>query len=161
MKTLILMRHGKSSWEHDVSDKERPLKPRGLRDSGLVAKEFISHFEVPESIFSSPANRAFSTCQNFIENTGNHSISPTIVEDLYDFGGQKVINFISSLDDSIKKVMIFGHNFAFTNIANALGDSYIDNLPTAGLVVIEFNTKTWANLGDGRTVKIIIPKDLR
>ena len=52
--------------------------------------------------------------------------------------GDNVINFITNIDDSYEKVMIFGHNHAFTSICNIFGDQYIDNLPTSGLVVIKF-----------------------
>lgn len=161
MKKLILMRHGKSSWEYDLPDRERPLKPRGIRDSGLVAREFDRHFKVPESIYSSPANRALSTCKNFIANLENDDISPEVVEDLYDFGGQSVVNFLSFLDDSIEEVMIFGHNHAFTSLVNLLGDTYLDNLPTAGLAIIEFDSDTWTNIKNGHTIRIIIPKELK
>ena len=44
MKTVILVRHGKSSWEYNVSDRDRPLMERGIKDVNKVAKEFQSEF---------------------------------------------------------------------------------------------------------------------
>ena len=57
--------------------------------------------------------------------------------------------------------MIFGHNYAMTYFTNTYGDIYIDNLPTRGLVVSEFDIDNWKDLKPGRTVEIIIPKNLR
>ena len=97
-----------------------------------------------------------------IAKMGGHNLKGLIIA-LFSFSAGLSRPFSGKLSDTIgrKKVMIFGHNFAFTNIANALGDNYIDNLPTAGLVVLEFETDSWSNLGEGRTLKIIIPKHLR
>ena len=139
MKKLVLVRHAKSSWKYDVTDAERPLKKRGLRDAALVSKSFKNELFRPEIIFSSPANRALTTCKIFIKNLNLDDHLLHIQDELYDFGGQNVIDFITQIDDSYKNVMIFGHNHAFTSICNIFGDQFIDNLPTSGLVVINFD----------------------
>ncbi|MCA0133432.1 SixA phosphatase family protein [Winogradskyella alexanderae] len=161
MKTLILMRHGKSSWEFNVNDKERPLKTRGLNDASLVSKHFLINNTIPEKIFSSPAKRAHETCKIFLKMSEKSENEVTIIEDLYDFNGSNVINFLRNLKDSINSVMIFGHNHAFTSISNIFGDNYIDNLPTSGLVKIIFDTNSWRAIEKGKTELIIIPKELR
>ncbi len=48
-----------------------------------------------------------------------------------------------------------------TNFVNTYGYIYVDNLPTSGLVVIEFDIDAWEDLKSGRTIEIIIPKNLR
>ena len=68
MKNLILVRHAKSSWEHNVSDDKRPLEDRGITDSQLVSNEFKYHSFHPDIIFSSHANRALTTCKIFMKN---------------------------------------------------------------------------------------------
>lgn len=155
------MRHGKSSWKHDVSDRERPLKTRGFRDVELVAKDFLSKSAVPRIIFSSPAKRALSTCEVFNNSSSYLQKNITIVEDLYDFSGENVIHFIKNLPNEINEVMIFGHNHAFTSISNIFGDVFIDNLPTSGLVKINFEINNWKDLKRGKTEFVIIPKELR
>lgn len=161
MKRLILMRHGKSSWEHDVSDIERPLKPRGVKDSTLVAEAFKTTKLDICSIYSSPANRAYSTCKIFTEGIDFPVENVEIVENLYDFGGSSVIDFVKSLPEDKKNVMIFGHNHAFTSISNIFGNKFIDNLPTAGLVVLNFDISSWRNLKKGVTELMILPRDLK
>ena len=155
------MRHGKSSWEYDVSDAQRPLKSRGKSDAKLVASKFIKISDLPEVIFSSPAKRALSTCKIVVEKLGLSENSIKINHDLYDFGGESVINFVRSLPRDINSVMIFGHNHAFTSIANLYGSKYIANLPTSGLVKINIEIDDWKNLKEGTTEFIIIPKELR
>lgn len=161
MKTIILIRHAKSSWEHDVNDHERPLKKRGFNDAELVSKGFKKRTISPDAIFSSPANRALSTCKIFMKNLDLDSEKLAIKEELYDFGGERVIHFLKNLSDDYKNVMIFGHNHAFTSICNIFGNRLIDNLPTSGLVVIDFDIDLWSNVGNGSTRFMIFPRDLK
>ncbi|WP_411896205.1 SixA phosphatase family protein [Winogradskyella sp. A2] len=161
MKTLILVRHGKSSWNYDVGDRQRPLKTRGLNDTRLVARYFLRYQEMPDKIFSSPAKRAHETCKIFLKTSEKSENKVTIIDDLYDFNGRSVIGFIKNLDDDIDSVMIFGHNHAFTSISNIFGDRFIDNLPTSGLVKINFDINNWKSLEKGKTELIIVPKELR
>lgn len=161
MKSIVLVRHGKSSWEYDVSDVERPLKSRGKNDAKLVANQFVKLSDIPNKITSSPANRALSTCKIFANIFKLSENSFTIENDLYDFGGEKVINFIKNIPNEINSLMIFGHNHAFTSITNIFGDKFIDNLPTSGLVKINFDIANWKDLKQGTTEFILIPKELK
>ena len=161
MKKLIIIRHGKSSWKHDIGDIDRPLKNRGMADVILVSNEFKTMKLIPEIVFSSPAKRAFDTCKLFLKNLDLSYNKVNVSSQLYDFSGSNLINFIKSIDNNYKSVMIFGHNHAMTSFTNTYGDIYIDNLPTSGLVIFEFDIDNWKDLKPGETVKIIIPKDLR
>ena len=158
MKTIVLIRHGKSSWEYDVSDKERPLKKRGISDATIISKSFANLQFIPDLVVSSPANRALSTCKIFLQNLNISDKVLKISDEIYDFGGQDVIDFIRSLDDNYASVMLFGHNHAFTAIANLFGDQYIDNLPTSGLVMMTFNANTWKEIDSGKTEHLLFPR---
>lgn len=161
MKTIVLVRHAKSSWDDDVSDLNRPLSKRGITDANLIANAFKDTNFYPTAIYSSPANRALTTCRIFIENLTFSEDLLSIEEQLYDFGGNRVLQFIKALQDDHDCVMIFGHNHAFTALTNSLGDSTIDNLPTSGLVMIHFNVDTWKAVTKGTTEMILKPKDLK
>lgn len=161
MKSIILVRHGKSSWEFDLSDALRPLKTRGISDAKLVANQFIDNHELPDYIYSSPAVRAFSTCKIFLDVFNLSEDSVSVKEELYDFGGENVANFIKRLPNNYNLVMIFGHNHAFTSIANIFGDKFIDNLPTSGLIKLNFDISDWKDFKKGTTELIIIPKELK
>lgn len=161
MKTLYMVRHAKSSWEFDVIDHKRPLKKRGVVDAGLVSNYVSEHFEVPELIITSDAIRALSTAQFFKEAYQLPDEKFTITHDLYDFSGHKVMETIKGLDDSLERVMIVGHNHAFTSIVNMLGSKYIDNVPTSGFVYIEFSESHWKDITPGNTKKTVFPRHLK
>ena len=161
MRTLSLIRHAKSSWEGNFIDMERPLSDRGLRDANLLTNKLLNTQFNPDAIFSSPANRALTTCRLFMDKLHFSKELLIITDELYDFGGQRVVRFIRDLDDSLQDVLIFGHNHAFTAIANDFGDTYIDNVPTCGLVKIQFETTSWKNINQGHTIMTLFPKELR
>ena len=161
MKHLYLVRHGKSSWKHDVGDHQRPLKKRGFNDANLVSNHLKSIINLPERIISSDANRALTTAKIFISNFGideNEIIQNT---DLYDFSGGALIDAIKSCDDSIDILMIFGHNYAMTNVVNSYGSKYISNVPTSGFTHIEFEINSWKDLKKGNTKLTVFPRDLK
>jgi phosphohistidine phosphatase len=161
MKEITFVRHAKSSWEHNVSDRERPLKKRGINDSHLVSNSFKKINFTPDTIFTSPALRARKTCEIFIENLNLFEIRLKIEEDIYDFGGNQLIDFIKSLDKKLNKIMIFGHNHALTSIVNTFGSIYIDNVPTSGLIKISFDIDNWHEIKGGETTLTIFPRDLK
>lgn len=160
MKTLYLVRHAKSSWKHDVDDHKRPLKSRGERDGLLVSKKVSEEIEPPQKICCSDAMRALSTAQFFKEAMNITDANFETNHDLYDFSGQNVMRIIKSLDDNLEKVMIVGHNHAFTSVANMLGNRHIENVPTCGFVMLQFDEEKWSDITTGKTVKTIFPRDL-
>jgi phosphohistidine phosphatase len=68
MKTLLLMRHAKSSWKNqEVADHERPLKERGKKDAPLMGKLIFEKELIPQLIISSSAVRSRLTAEAFVE----------------------------------------------------------------------------------------------
>ncbi|MBC72939.1 MAG: histidine phosphatase family protein [Muricauda sp.] len=161
MKQIILMRHGKSSWDYDVSDKDRPLKERGINDAHMVAKTFGLHAPSIDFIYSSHANRALHTSMIFVRNLEFDLSKFNVTNQLYDFSGNSVAQFVKKLDNRLSTVAIFGHNYAFTSLANTWGDQYIENVPTAGLVHITFGVDEWSKILEGTTKQMVFPKHLK
>ncbi|GGI57288.1 SixA phosphatase family protein [Winogradskyella haliclonae] len=161
IKKIIFVRHAKSSWKYNVSDINRPLKKRGIDDAGIISQEFKKLDLTIDFIYSSPANRALSTCKIFQKCLNHPDSMFNITEDLYDFSGERVLEFIKSINNELNSVMLFGHNYAFTSLVNILGDRIIDNLPTSGLVIIDFDITSWEYVKFGQTKKIMFPKDYR
>lgn len=161
MKTVFFMRHGKSSWDYNVSDKDRPLKERGIRDASLVGESLAATDQKLDFVFSSYANRALHTAVIVNREVGHPFEKFQVSKQLYDFSGEAVLGFLKSLDEHLETVMVFGHNYAFTTLVNTLGDKYIDNVPTAGLIEIQFDVNEWSAIEKGTTKKIIFPRDLK
>ncbi len=161
MKQLILVRHGKSSWEHNVSDKDRPLLPRGINDGLLIAEKWANENTNVDFIFSSTANRALHSATIFVRKLNFPLQQFQLSDMLYDFSGDSVLQFIKELDNDLESVMLFGHNHAFTHIANSLGNTYIDNLPTTGLVQMQFGIDSWSEIDKGTTIRTLFAKQFR
>ena len=81
-------------------------------------------------------------------------------EELYTFDDRKLENSIRSLSNSYNNVILFGHNEAITNFVNKFGDIFIDNVSTSGFVFLQFDTEDWQSIRDGKTKKVIFPKEL-
>jgi len=155
------MRHGKSSWDLSVADLDRSLQERGISDAYAVAKEFNDLNIKIDACFSSPANRALHTgiitarVLRFPLNNFH------LTKELYDFSGNSVIEFVKNLENALNTVLIFGHNHAFTEIVNLWGNQYIENVPTAGLVQLNFDIDNWRAIVKGRTKTVLFPKQLK
>lgn len=161
IKRLILVRHAKSSWEEAVNDKLRPLNERGREDAKLVSAAFKALNIIPDSIYSSTAKRALETCNTFVESLSFEAQNSRKTDQLYDFQGETALKFIKSLNDDEHTVMIFGHNPTFTSISNIFGSTFMDNLPTCGLVMIEFDSSSWKTIDKGQTTLKLIPRDFK
>ncbi|WP_147676813.1 SixA phosphatase family protein [Algibacter pacificus] len=161
MKKLILVRHAKSSWKHDVIDHERPLNDRGLKDANLVSKHIKAHLDKPDVVLSSDAYRAKHTAEIFISNLKIASEIVSFNHNLYDFSGEMLTEVIKSSPKTVDCLMVFGHNHAITDFVNTCGDQFIENVPTSGLVIIDFDSSDWQTIKSGHIIKTVFPKDLK
>lgn len=161
MKKLILVRHAKSSWEHDVIDHERPLKKRGFDDAILVSNQLKTNFSSVDLALSSDAVRAKTTANIFVDTLNIDRNIFQLNHELYDFSGMDLVNVIKNCDNSVKSLMIFGHNHAITGFSNTYGDTYIDNVPTSGVVIFEFDIDNWIDLKPGKTLRTLFPRDFK
>jgi phosphohistidine phosphatase len=160
MKRLILVRHAKSSWEHNVSDHERPLSTRGFKDANNVSNQLIDQLH-PDLVLSSDALRAKTTAEIFVSNLNISLEIFNLDHNLYDFSGNNLLRVIKSTTNAINELLVFGHNNAITSLANSYGNRYIENVPTCGVVVMEFETESWTEIKTGRTTKTFFPRDLK
>ena len=147
MKIVYLLRHAKSSWDEvGLSDKQRPLAKRGLRDAPNMGARFAERNEVLDRVISSPAVRARSTAQLFCEACGFSPDDITIDDDLYFLGSGSIQDVILGQDEEASSIMLVFHNPDITYFANAIDyDVRIDNVPTSGLVKITCEVESWSD----------------
>jgi phosphohistidine phosphatase len=161
MKNLILIRHAKSSWVAPLQDKDRPLTVRGIKDAHLVSEHLLGLLPKTFLVWCSAAERTSKTAIIFAQ-TISYPIENIIYkEQLYTFDENQLEKTIKSCDNNCKNIILFGHNDAITNFVNKFGDIYIEHVPTAGLVSLEFHTDHWEEISTGKIKKIIFPKDLK
>jgi phosphohistidine phosphatase len=143
MKTLFLCRHAKSDQNASMPDHDRPLNNRGLRSAPLMARVWKSNGEIPRYWLSSSANRALHTAQ-LMYSALRHTRPVEIDKELYHADLATFLKKINSLPAKENAAVIFGHNPGITEIQNYLTGHLIDNLPTCGMVKIEFDVDDWS-----------------
>jgi phosphohistidine phosphatase len=144
MKTLILVRHAKSSWDTPgLSDFDRPLNERGKKDAPEMAKRLKERGIKIDLIVSSPAKRAKKTARLFAEEFGIKKEDILLVEDLYGATREAFTATVAKLKNNFENVLIFSHNPGITEFANSLTNVKVDDMPTCSLFGVKTNSGTW------------------
>ena len=161
MKTLLLLRHAKSSWDDPaLRDFDRPLSARGKRDAPRIGKALGERGPLPDLIISSPAARARETIEAVIKST-NISISPQFDESIYGASSAELLSIIRRLPGEGSCALLVGHNPGFEDTISRLTGSP-DRMPTAALACMEFQVDDWEDVEDGRghLLWLLTPKQL-
>ncbi len=147
MKTLYLIRHAKSSWKNpSLKDAERPLNCRGKKDAPNMGRLLEKQKDIPELIISSPAKRALDTAKKIAREVGYPLKKIVIEQKLYMAEQSDFIAVIEKVKKSVNSLMIFSHNFGLTLFANYISGSDIINIPTCGIVRIDFEIEKWKEI---------------
>jgi len=162
MKTLLILRHAKSSWEDaGVKDHDRALNPRGVHSAPRMGRLMVAEDLVPEMIISSSATRAYSTAELV---AGVLPADPEIetTRELYLASPHTYLDVIADLAGDADPVLVVGHNPAVTALVTLLTD-VCEEMPTAALAAVELDIDDWADIGrarSGRLIGVWRPKDL-
>ena len=154
MKTLLLVRHAKSSWgDQSLPDHERPLNHRGRRDAPRAGARLREQGGAPDVIITSTAVRARSTAGILAEALGLES--GRIVEDgrLYGATPDGLLELVRALDDELGAVMVVGHNPEIGEFASRFSDE-IDDMPTCAVAEFRFDVAGWAEVGTVAPVEV-------
>ena len=145
MKTLILVRHAKSSWDKvGMDDIERPLNERGKEDAPVMARR-LKDKKIDIDIFvSSPAKRAHRTCKYFAKEYDVDKKDILLMDKLYGASITAFLEVISKLDNKHKSAIIFSHNPGITEFANTLTTVRIDNMSTCSMFAVQANVDRWS-----------------
>jgi phosphohistidine phosphatase len=152
VKTLILVRHAKSSWaDPALADRDRPLNGRGKREAPWIGAFLRRQELVPDAIFSSPATRALKTARKMVAGLQFDKHRILLRNEIYDGGTGELRQLVDTLDPALNRVCLVGHNPVLTDFANGLLDGdRIDDIPTSGIVAIEFRSEIWSQATQGR-----------
>ncbi len=157
MKRLTLVRHAKSSWsDSGLSDRERPLNTRGKADAPEMGMRYARLNATPDIIISSTAKRAFTTAKAIAKEIGYSKTKIKKEEQLYNAEVSDWIEFIQALETKHNHVMLFGHNPALTDLVNFLTGPTIDNLPTCGVVDLEYRSRDWKKITQQKPTSISV-----
>jgi phosphohistidine phosphatase len=161
MKTLLILRHAKSSWKKPVADRDRPLNKRGKSDAPRMGKVLREAGLQPDLIISSTAKRARSTA----EKVAQHSGHPGVVElsnDLYLGGPESYCRVLRGVPDAHESVLVVGHNPGLEMLLEALTGRE-EVLPTAALAHVHIEIEHWQEFDEnarGEIVAVWRPRSL-
>jgi phosphohistidine phosphatase len=145
MKTLLVVRHAKSSWANfGEADFDRPLNDRGKKDAPEMAKRLLAKNIRIDAFVSSPAKRAKKTCKAFCEVYDFDQDDILFIDKLYHAHLPVFYEVVTNLYEEHDHVAIFSHNPGITDFVNTLvKDVRIDNMPTCGVFAVEADTSSW------------------
>ena len=170
MKQLYLMRHAKSEWDDpDLDDHDRPLSPRGERAAPLMAGHLKSRSIQPGLILCSTARRTRETL-GFLT-PALDGVPVQFERQVYTFNPDSLFDRLRLLDDSLKAVMVVGHNPALQDLILMLTEGQTvtaartaleDKFPTAAYAELDLDIGSWRDLatGCGRLAHFTRPRDL-
>jgi len=150
MKTVLLVRHAKSSWEKfSVTDAERPLNERGKRNAPEMAERLIQKNVRIDSFLSSPAKRALGTARLFIEVYGRGPSEIIVAPELYLASMAAFTQTIINAPENSSSIALFSHNTGITEFANSLSENKIVHIPTCGVFAVNCPIDYWRDFQTG------------
>lgn len=161
MKTLLLLRHAKSSWNQpELHDHDRPLNKRGKKEALKVGRYLKDNDLEPDLILSSTARRAQDTAQAVLEESG-FSGQIDLYQDLYLSDTSAYLDILRCLSDDANRVLVVGHNPDLEELLTLLTD-VTEHLTTAALAQVDLPITSWQELSeatDGRLQKLWSPRE--
>lgn len=163
MRTLLILRHAKSSWSNsDMADHDRPLKRRGRRDAVRMGQLLLARNLAPQLIVSSTAKRARRTAK-LIADALAYEGEIVLEHDLYHAGPTGYIRVLRDIDDRYQRVMAVGHNPGLEVLLEVLTGA-AEWLPTAALAHVELPVDSWEEVREyigGELVDLWTPKQIK
>ena len=166
MKTLLILRHAKSSWKNEgTADHDRPLNKRGKRDAPRMGSLLREENLIPDLIISSSAKRARMTVEAVVEESG-YDGDVRFSRELYAAGPEAYLQALQVLDDEVECVMVVGHNPDLEELLEIL-TAEIEVLPTAALSRVALDIDRWQDLPleaddpPGKLVALWRPRELQ
>lgn len=144
MKTLILVRHAKSSHSFGVSsDFDRPLNERGFREASEMGKKLFKKNTRIDQFVSSPATRAKTTAELFVTEYDRKLKEILFVPSLYHADSDTFYEVAGKLDDAYDHVAFFSHNPGITDFAGSLTSAHISHMPTGSVFAVTAQIDCW------------------
>jgi phosphohistidine phosphatase len=162
MKSVLLLRHAKSSWKHpELADHDRPLNKRGKRDAPLIGRLLKKEDLVPEILISSTATRARATAEAVAKASG-YKGEIVLDKSLYAAGPDAYLGVMHDLSHEHVRALIIGHNPGLEELVEMLtGEIHL--MPTCSLAHVKLHVDKWSDIDNkikGQVERIWRPRDL-
>jgi phosphohistidine phosphatase len=171
VRYLWLLRHGKAASDAPWggSDKERPLTARGRRDAAALGQRILKEQPVlglsgvvaPVLAICSAAVRTRQTAELVVKAMGSR-IPIDSYRSLYEADTEVVLQYVREIDESVKSVLVVGHNPTIYQLVWELlggtdeGGGTSDRatleahgFPTCSLAVVTLHVAAWEDAAHG------------
>lgn len=169
MKSLALLRHAKSSWDHPaLGDFYRPLNRRGIGAAELIGAEMRRRGLAFDLVLASPATRVVETLEH-LERSYGESLRPRFDRRIYAAPAAMLLELVQAVDESGQWVLLVGHNPGLHELAvllaepgEALRESIARAYPTAALAMLQLPVESWADVrpGTAQVADFVKPREL-
>jgi len=160
-KTLLILRHAKSSWKDtSLADFDRPLNGRGKRAAEVMGR-FIKREKIkPDLVLASPALRARETVKLVLKAA---KLDPEVKFDelIYGAGVVELMKAISEVGPGVETLLLVGHNPGMEQLLHLI-TGQVERVPTATLAKIDCGIDKWADIAKakGSLLLLVRPKEL-
>jgi phosphohistidine phosphatase len=161
MKTLLLMRHAKSSWaDPGQPDFERPLNARGLKAAPLMGRFLRRQSLQPDLVLCSPAARAQETAALALA-AAQLTCEVRYDARIYEASAARLLTVVNETPEPAGTVLLVGHNSGMEDIVRLLTGAD-ERMPTAALACVALDLDNWRNVTAhaGRLAWLVRPKEL-
>jgi phosphohistidine phosphatase len=161
MKTLLLMRHAKSSWDDDgLPDHDRPLNTRGERSAPRMGGVLVDAGQCPELIVSSTALRARTTALAVAE-AFEWKPEVRLKRSLYMASAGDIFAEAECAPNEVETLMLVGHNPGTEDLVSDLAQMR-QAMPTAAVAIFTFPIDDWAGMTSARAELVTVwrPKEI-
>ncbi|MCW2810442.1 MAG: histidine phosphatase family protein [Friedmanniella sp.] len=155
-RTLVLVRHAKSSWDLDVDDHQRPLSSRGRRDAQAIGTFLGEHDLHPDLVLCSTAVRTRETWTRAAADR-LADVTVRLEPTIYRAWVPELVGLLRALPDSVRTAVLVGHAPGVPDVVEHLcprtdaedWNRLEAKFPTSGVALVEV-PGSWAELGKGR-----------
>lgn len=162
MKTLLLLRHAKSSWKDAaLADHDRPLKKRGLKAAPRMGRWMSEQNWIPDQVLCSTATRARETLY-LVSNEFSKKPPTEFLAELYEADPARLVGVLCGVSEPTETVLVIGHNPGLEQFLEQI-TGQAERLPTAAVTRIELDLTSWSELTAatrGRLIAVARPRDL-
>lgn len=170
MLELLLLRHAKSAWDDPgLADRERPLNGRGRRAAALMGRFLSEAGLLPDRALLSAAARTRETFKRLRKEWTGPPPPAETLEDLYLAPPSAILACIRRHGGEARRLLVLGHNPGLERLGVRLAAAGSDEaalaalaekFPTGGLAWFQFAADRWTDIGEGRLLRFVVPRDL-
>jgi phosphohistidine phosphatase len=154
MKTLLLMRHAKSSWsESGLGDHDRPLNKRGRQAAPEMGKLLRKQELTPDMILCSTARRSRETAEAVAEACGYEG-KIEAQRDLYSSDADCYMDILRHLPDQAQRVLLIGHNPETEELLDVLTGN-AERMTTGAIAHMDLPISHWQELTEALDVRLL------